>query len=214
MYKNIEYTHPQIQENIRKDISYLSEFKNHSVVEDESGCCWRYCYETPSKNYKILCVIKRNFENIWFLKIHVYWLKFSNRFTQGEGKDVEHSTIPIKGYKNFINQANLKLKNNLIADVKMYDDDYGFEMDRQIIKMIIELIKKFPEMDNLNFKYYDDLKKIYQDIIHKSGKEVLEYIQKEYPKDTDKQFLLIRLDSLKSVDNFHRMNKMKLNPSI
>ena len=46
------------------------------------------------------------------------------------------------------------------------------------------------------------------------AQEVLDYIQKKYPDDTDKQFLLLRLDSINSVDNFHRMNRMKLNPSI
>ena len=122
--------------------------------------------------------------------------------------------LPCQGYDNFVNQANLKLNNNLLLGTKMYDDDYNFDMDWQIIRMIIELIKKFPEMDALNFKYYDDLKKIYHDVIHKSGEEVLNYVQKKYPADMDKQFLILRLDSLNSVDNFHKMNRMKLNPKI
>jgi hypothetical protein len=214
MDKKIKYIHPQIQEKIKSDISYLGEFDNCSAVEDENSCCWRYYYQTPHKSYKVLCVVKRDKENHWSLKINVYWLKFSKNVTQGEGKDAEYTILPCKGYKNFVNQANMKLKNNLILGVKMYDDDYSFEMDRQIIRMIIELIKKFPEMDALNFKYYDDLKKIYHDVIHKSDKEVLDYIQKKYPNVTDKQFILIRFDTLNSVDNFHRMNKMKLNPHI
>jgi len=214
MDKKIEYTHPQIQEKIRKDISYLNEFDNCSALADDRGCHWRYSFQTPQKSYKVLCIIKRSPGNIWSLKLNVYWLKFSKDVTQGEGKDVEYTILPCQGYKNFVNQANIKLKNNLILGTKMYDDDYNFEMDRQIIRMIIELIKKFPEMDALNFKYYDDLKKIYHDVIHKSNQEVLDYIQEKYPNDTDKQFLLLRLDSLNSVDNFHRMNRMKLNPSI
>ncbi len=214
MNKKIQYEHPQIQEKIRKDIGYLNDFDSNSVVEDEKGCRWRYFYETPQKSYKVLCVVKRAPGNIWSLKLNVYWLKFSKEVTQGEGKDVEYMTIPCQGYKNFVNQANLKLNNNLLLGTKMYDDDYNFDMDRQIIRLIIELIKKFPKMDALNFKYYDDLKKIYHDVIHKSGDGVLKYVQEKYPTDMDKQFLILRLDSLNSVDNFHRMNKMKLNPSI
>ena len=214
MNKKIEYTHPQIQDKIKKDVKYLNEFDSCSAIENEQGCHWRYVYQTPHKSYKVLCVVKRAPGNIWSLKLCVFWLKFSDEVTQGEGKDAEYMVLPCQGYDNFVNQANLKLNNNLLLGTKMYDDDYNFDMDRQIIRMIIELIKKFPEMDALNFKYYDDLKKIYHDVIHKSGEEVLNYVQRKYPADMDKQFLILRLDSLNSVDNFHKMNRMKLNPKI
>ena len=215
IHKKIDFAHPQVHKKIKNDIVYLKNFDAHSVNENEQGCHWRYFYQTPNKSYKLLVVIKRDLENLWSLKLCVFWLKFSEDVTDGEGKDVEYEILPSVGYDAFVEIANNKLKNHLLLGSEIYNDDYTLGMDKEIIKMIIELIKKFPEMDSLNFKYYEDLKKLYKNVISKKDdKEILDYIQKKYPQDMDKQFLMLRLDTIKSVDNYHRMNKMGLNPEI
>lgn len=208
---NAEHYH----NNFQKDINYLKDFKFNSCIQNKDNFIWRFVYKTNNGEYKILCCVIRDKGGKWHFKSSVFWKNITDKNTNADGRDVEFKILNCKDYSDFKDKCNLKLKNNLILDPHMYDDDYNFSMDKQIIHYLIILLEKYNDIENLvNFKYYDDLKKIYKDIVNKSNEEILDYVQEKYPNDTDKQFILLKLDTLKDVDNFISMKKMGLMPKI
>lgn len=201
--------------NLQKDIDYLKDFKFKTCIKNKNRFIWRFIYKTNNGEYKILCCIVRENNGLWHFKSSVFWKNITNKNTNGDGKDVEFNISNCKNYSDLKEKCNLKLKNNLLLNPHNYDDDYHFYMDKQILHYFIILIEKYEDIQSLiNFKYYDDLKNIYRDIINKSNEEILDYVQEKYPNDSDKQFLLLKLDTLNDVDNFIRMQKMGLKPKI
>ena len=189
-----------------KDIKYLTDFKLENEHSDSVNTYWVFSFVTFNSTYKIVCVVKRNnTSDTWGLRVESFWGELDKRKTPGAGMEYSIDIEEIKGYDNFIAEANRKLNNSPITDSNLYHDDYNFMMTKEIIKELIRLIIDYPKIEGMNnSQYYNDLKKIYQDTV--------DYINKNYPADGDKQMLIYKLNSLDSMDNFIEIEKMSNTP--
>ena len=140
-------------------------------------------------------------------------MDFDRRKTPGIGMEYVIDIDNVKGYQEFVNEANRKLHNSPLVNSDLYHDDYNFMMTKEVVKELISLIVNYPKIEALeNSQYYDPLKEIYNDIIDLSVEEIIDYIQDKYPADGDKQMLIYQLNSMDSLNNFTEIQKLSVTP--
>ena len=200
--------------SLLSDVYYLKDFNLQSNSSDGDYDYWIYYFDTHGKSYKIICAITRDRTiDEWSLKSEIYWAEFDKRKTPLAGMDYSIEIDNVKGYNEFIKEANRKLRNNPLVDVSAYHDDYDFAMTKEIVREFISLIVNYPKIQSLdNSTKYDELKQIYNDIIDLSVEDVVEYIETNYSSSGDKQDLIYQLNSMDSLDNNISAQKMNISP--
>lgn len=200
--------------SLLKDIHYLKDFNLHDKSSEGNFDYWIYYFDTHGEGYKIICAItKEKTQDVWSLKSEVYWMDFDRRKTPGIGMEYVIDIDNVKGYQEFVNEANRKLHNSPLVNSDLYHDDYNFMMTKEVVKELISLIVNYPKIEALeNSQYYDPLKEIYNDIIDLSVEEIIDYIQDKYPADGDKQMLIYQLNSMDSLNNFTEIQKLSVTP--
>lgn len=200
--------------SLLNDIDYLKDFSLNNKHSDEQNDFWIFYFYTHNKDYKIICSVTREKSNdVWSLKSQTFWKDFNKKKTPGSGMEYSVDIKGVKGYKEFVDTVNRKLKNNPMVNSDLYHDDYGFAMTKEVVREIIRLMIEYPKIKSLtNSAYYDELKKLYNDTLDLSVEETIKYIDDNYPGADRKQMLIYKLNSMDSLHNFNVIQQMSITP--
>jgi len=188
------------EEVFDRDISYIKGFKLLKKESKNNSDIW--VFEHRTKDYFIRFYLHKNKSSReWTGKIFVYWKEYSPDFTSAKGKDFEYAFGPFNSYKEMIFNLNNKLKNNPLFSKEIYLDDTETQFDNDSIEMLKRLISIKDKLYKVKDKKFNKLKKIYNKIHNfKDDVQFKEFLNKEYPKEEDKQTLLIILQEIHQID--------------
>jgi len=195
-----------LKDRVSNDISYLKSFNLIKHLNNGSKESWKF--SSKNKDYMSVFYILKNEKNLWFAKLSIYWKEKTNNFTSGAGKDMEKEFGPYRSYEDLVKNVNLKLENNPLISNQIYKDDWNHNMDEIIKKLALDLKYKYKEIEALNDNHFNDLKEFYHKIKNMNDSKFFEFCEREYPEDTDKQSLILRLQKIEKLPFYNSMKKM------
>lgn len=192
-----------------QDIIYLSGFILNKKEDKNNKILW--VFEHKEKDYILRFYIQKDKKNEeWKAKIFIYWKETSKNFTNAKGKDYEHSFGPFKSYKEMVDELNRLLKNNPLISLESFVDDDNTQFNKDVLEMIQIMLKNKNKIDNVRDNHFTDLKKILNQITKlKLEEDVLKYINNKYPRERDKQTLLLILQKVYLLDFFIKKEKLE-----
>lgn len=192
-----------------QDIHYLNGFNLLKTQKTNHIKLW--VFEHRTKNYSIRFFIEKdNFKKTWKAKIFIYWKAESSEYTNARGKDCDCSFGPYQDYKDMISELNLKLKNNPIFSLSNFKDDNKLQFDNDAMNILPDIQKKQNIIALVKDSYFNDLKKISNEIKNMTSEEELKkYASSKADDFTDKQTFLLTLQKIHQLDNFLTKEKLE-----
>jgi len=199
----------ELEQKFDQDIVYLKGFSLNKKEEKGNSVVW--IFDHKEKDYTLRFYIQHNKkENKWNSKVFIYWKIPTKEFTNSKGKDFEHSFGPFYSYKEMVEELNRKLKNNPLISLESYTDDGNTQFDKDILTMIMSLLKHKESLKSVKDKHFDDLKKIYYNVKDlKTNEEIKNYINKKSPKEEDKQTMLLILQKIYQLDFYLKKEQLE-----
>ena len=198
----------ELEKKFTQDIVYLKNFSLNKKKDNGSNFIW--ILEHKQKDYTLRFYIQNNKEDdSWISKIFIYWKKPSKIFTNTKGKDFECTFGPFSFYEEMVAELNRKLTNNPLISMEIYVDDENIQFNKNILEMLKILLKN-NELTSVRDIYFDDLKKIYNEVkLIKSIEELQKYIDKKYPDINDKQNILFVLHKVYRINFYLKKEQLE-----
>lgn len=195
------------KETFDQDIKYLDGFALNK--KESKGDVTVWVFEHKSKNYVIRFYIQKDTSNIWKAKVFVYWKTASEDYTNAKGKDFDYQYGPFYSYEEMIEDLNRKLKNNPLISHKNYIDDNRTQFDNDVVEMVKRLQKKGEALTKVKDNYFNDLKKIYNEVKGiEDEQKIREYIKKKAPDEEDKQNFLLIVQKISLLDFYNKKEQI------
>jgi len=195
----------KIAELIIKHSPFLEGFIFNRFLEKNGMNLWIFTHKFPDYTFRVIFAEKND---TWRVKIFVYWKEKTNNLTLGAGKDFEYQAGPYNNISDAITDVQKKLNNNPIMGKHLYDDDFELNMDREAIHLMKQLKQYGQQLFSIKDPYFDDLKKIYNNIKNLPEDKFVDFCNIKNKKEADKQDFLLDLQKLHKVDYYMAMKNM------
>lgn len=166
---------------------------------------WSYVYEYPDYTFRLFVAEKNS---RWKAKAEVFWKKRTKELTNGAGKDFEIEMGPFRSFLLLIGAMERKFKNNPLMGSHLFHDDFLLNMDLEAVELLKKLKQTGSRLSKVTDSYFDDLKKIYKSLKNMPESSLLSYAKVKYPREEDKQDLILDLQKLERLDYFTAMLSM------
>lgn len=199
----------ELERKFDQDIVYLKGFSLNKKKNNGNNIIW--ILDHKEKDYTLRFYIQNNKnDDSWISKIFIYWKEPSKNFTNARGKDFEHTFGPFFSYEEMVTELNKKLTNNPLISMENYVDDNNVKFNKDVIEMVKVLLRYNKQLTSVREIYFNDLKKIYNEVKSiKSIEELQKYIDKKYPDDDDKQELLLILQKVYKLDFYLKKEQLE-----
>lgn len=175
-------------------------------IDDKGNYVWKYSLK--EENYIVNFFIVKTKNEKWFYKVFVYWKSLSKSMTNGKGKDFELKLGPFETFEELKKSVVHSLKNNLLFSFHNYHDNNKTQLDDEIFSLIDDVKKHKEDIENTDGVYFKDLKKALPDLL-KSKEEVKKTLDKDYPDEEDKQFLILSLQKMYKIKLHNQIDSIK-----
>lgn len=197
----------KISKIIKKDASFLKDFKYEGFSQKNKMNLWKFMHEYPDYKYRIIFGEK---DDKWKVKIFVYWRNETKNPTITIGKDYDYETQFYNSFSTLIDHLDKRLKSNPIMGTHLYNDDNEENMVSQAVPMLIELKKKGDILMKIKNPQMKDLQKIYKEIKNIPDSKLLQYCKVKFQKEYEKQDLLFDLQKLSQIDYYYTIQTTHL----
>jgi hypothetical protein len=195
------------KETFDQDIKYLDGFTLNKKENKSGVTVW--VFEHKSKNYIIRFYIQKDASDSWQAKVFVYWKTASEDYTNAKGKDFDYQYGPFNTYEEMIEELNRKLKNNPLISHKNYIDDNRTQFDNDVVEMVKRLQKQGEALAKVKDSYFNDLKKIYNEVKGiEDEQKIREFIKKKAPDEEDKQNFLLIVQKISLLDFYNKKEEI------
>ena len=189
------------------DIPELNDFnfikKN---FDDNLNKLWKYTLQ--EENYTINLFVSETKGGKWYYKIFVYWKSLSKGMTNGRGKDFELQFGPFNNLEDLKKDLKHSLEHNVLFSFKNYHDNNKTQLNDEIFNLIPILVKNKEDIENNTDDFFKDLREILPNLL-KSKDEVVDFLNKEYPDEEDKQFLTLLIQKANKIQLHKQINSIK-----
>ena len=192
-----------------QDIVYLTGFSLNKKETKGDNTIW--VFDHKEKDYILRFYIqKNNSSDKWHSKVFIYWKEPSKDYTNAKGKDFDANFGPFNSYEEMVNELNRKLKNNPLISLGNYLDDDNTQLNKDVVEMLEQMLKKSDKIDAVKDIHFKDLKKIYKATKNINTEEELKkYINDNWPNEEDKQMLLLILQKIYQLEFYLHKEKLE-----
>lgn len=170
----------------------IDGFKLASKKNQDGVTLWKY--SMIEENY-VFNIIIANKNSNWSYKLFIYWKALSKKNTSGRGKDFDIKYGPFDNIDDLLNHLRKTINNSNLFRPSNYHDNNKTQLDDEIFKMIEELRLYKDDIELSSGSYFNDLKKVSSNLLG-SPEQAKQFIDKEYPDEEDKQFLLLIIQKI------------------
>ena len=190
---------------IKNHVPFLEKFVFRGFQEKNGLNIWTYTSNYISYKFHVFIAEKNE---KWKCKMVVYWKEQTPEPTSGAGKDFEFEIGPFNSFEELSSVLEKRMLNNPIMGNHIYNDDYLNKMDLEAVRLMKLLQKSGNKLAGIKDSFFDDVKKIYQDIKGMSEKSLISYCRVKFTRETEKQDFILDLQKLEKVDFYVAMHNM------